>query len=254
MSKEFILRQISDEDKSAATNLYEKMKLAEIKGIIIFGNDFYPPNIWKVFEGTSSKYCNVESFGGFLDSERRMISFNNMYNIPYPLRVLEIKNNSKFKNLVHKDYLGSVMSLGITREKVGDLVIREDRCFIVLHEDIADFVLTNLEKIGNVPCKVQEYFGDIREIQHEFKEETILINSLRLDSIVSKITKKSRTIAQELINNGRVLRNYNIVRNKSEEVNIEDRITIRGYGKFVIGDVLGKSKSGKNKVIIKKYT
>ena len=33
-----------------------------------------------------------------------------------PYRILKINNKSKFNNLSHKDYLGSIMALGLERE------------------------------------------------------------------------------------------------------------------------------------------
>ena len=87
-----------------------------------------------------------------------------------------------------------------------------------------------------------------------FEKELILVPSLRIDSVVSKITHLSRAKAQELIDQGKVLVSYAIVKNKSIEVLSDTCITIRGYGKYIIGDVVGNSKSGKVKIIIKKYT
>ena len=48
----------------------------------------------------------VDSYGGFKDCERRMISFNNVYDTPYPIKVLKIESTSKFDDLCHRDYLG----------------------------------------------------------------------------------------------------------------------------------------------------
>ena len=66
--------------------------------------------------------------------------------------------------------------------------------------------------------------------------------------------KLSRSKAQDGIEAGKVLVDYNTIRDKSKEVLSGERITIRGVGKFILGDIVGNSKSGKYKVIIKKYT
>ena len=111
----------------------------------------------------------------------------------------------------------------------------------------------NLERIGKNPCKIKEITTGIEEINHQFKNEFILIQSMRLDSVVAKLTKKSRGIAQEIIEEGLVL-NYTVTRSKSFEISKGDRVTIRRYGKFIIGECSGQSKSGKYKIEIKKYT
>jgi len=242
--KEKISRYFTDDDKSDALNLYEKYLLAKDKDIPTFGKCFYPPNIWNW----------VEANGFFEEAERKMISFNNMYESPFPMKLIKIENTSKFSKLAHRDFLGGILSLGIERNKIGDLLVDENTCYVPVHEDIESFIIYNLDKISKVVCKVSAV--DRLELipKFTFKEEIILISSLRIDGVVSKITNLSRAKAAEMIEQGQVLINYVKIKDKSYELKGEERVTIRGYGKFIIGDSIGNSKSGKIKVIIKKYT
>lgn len=253
--KEIISKTFSDDDKVEVLSLYEKYELARNKDIPMFGNNFYPPNIWKWFEmNTGSKSFKVESNGIFEEAERRMIAFNNIYGIPYPMVLMKISHNSKFSNLSHRDYLGGILALGIERNKIGDLLVEGNNCYVPVHEDVKDYLLYNIDKIGKVSCKV-EVLNDYEELpQFKFKEEVILISSLRLDGLVAKIRNISRAKAQELIDQGLVLIDYVKIRNKSQELKGGERITIRGSGKFILGEKIGNSKSGKIKIIIKKYT
>lgn len=253
--KERISRHFTDDDRNDALNLYERYLLAMDKDIPTFGKCFYPPNIWTWFENNlTTKNFKIETNGFFQESERRMISFNNEYNSPFPMKLLRIENTSKFSKLTHRDFLGGMLSLGIERNKIGDLLVDENVCYVPVHEDIESFLLYNLEKIAKVICKVSvvEKIDQIPKLK--FKEEIILISSLRIDGIVSKITNLSRAKATTMIEQGQVLINYVKIKNKSYELKGEERITIRGFGKFIIGDSIGNSKSGKIKVIIKKYT
>lgn len=255
MYKEVIEKKFKDEEKITALNLYKKMMIAYEKDIPMFGNDFYPPNIWKFFEDeVKLKGLKVETFGVFNDSERRMISFNNLYNIEFSIKVLKIDASSKFNEVTHRNYLGSLLSLGIERDKIGDLIVDNNICYVAVCSDISDYIIMNLERIGKNPCKIKEITTGIEEINHQFKNEFILIQSMRLDSVVAKLTKKSRGIAQEIIEEGLVLVNYTVTRSKSFEISKGDRVTIRRYGKFIIGECSGQSKSGKYKIEIKKYT
>lgn len=253
--KELIIKQFGDEDKNKVLNLYEKYKLAKEKDIPVFGNSFYPPNVWKWFEKNfNSNSFKVESNGVFDDSERRMISFNNIYDITFPMKLLKIKNTSKFNNLTHKDFLGGILSLGIERNKIGDLLVNDDTCYVPIHEEIESFLICNIDKIGKATCKVEilEQYESLP--QFNFKEEIILVSSLRVDGIVSKLANVSRAKAQMMVEQGRILIDYVKVRDKSYEVKEDERITIRGIGKFILGDTIGSSKSGRLKVSIKKYT
>ena len=253
--KERISRHFTDDDRNDALNLYERYLLAKDKDIPTFGKCFYTPNIWTWFEeNLTTKNFKVETNGFFQESERRMISFNNEYNSPFPMKLIKIENTSKFSKLTHRDFLGGMLSLGIERNKIGDLLVDENVCYVPVHEDIESFILYNLEKIAKVICKVS-VVEKIEQIpKFKFKEEIILISSLRIDGVVSKITNLSRSKVSTMIEQGQVLINYVKIKNKSYELKGEERITIRGFGKFIIGDSIGNSKSGKIKVIIKKYT
>ena len=254
MDKNKVLSNFGEEDRSEVLNLYEKYILAMEKDITVFGNSFYPPNVWNYFKmNFETKDFKVEDCGFFQEAERRMICFNNIFNTPFPFKVIKINNMSKFNTLTHRDYLGSVLSLGIKRNKIGDLLVKDQSCFLAVCEDISEYILSNLTEVSGSPCRVKVLEEYETVPSAEFEEFTIMVQSLRIDSIVSKLTKLSRVRAQSLIEEGKVLLDYNRTRDKSSEVVCGQRITIRGFGKFIAGETIGNSKSGKIKINIKKY-
>ncbi|WP_066676072.1 YlmH/Sll1252 family protein [Clostridium septicum] len=255
INKEYILKSFSKEESFDAIKVYEKLKLASEKDFTVFTSSFYPPNIWSFFvENYNSKILKVETSGFFSESERRIISFNNHYDLQYPFIVLEIINKSKFVNLTHRDYLGAILSLGIEREKLGDIKVHENRAFVPVIEEIGNYIYINLSNIGkaSVEVKIVDNFEEVPESC--FNEEVLIVSSLRIDSFVSKIAKISRGKSLQLIDSGMVFLNYSKVVNKNQEVQTDFRITIRGIGKFIVGDIIGETKIGKQRVIIKKYT
>lgn len=253
--KEIINKQFGDEDKNEVLNLYNKYELAKDKDITIFGCDFYPPNIWRWFEKSfKNSSCKIESNGIFEGAERRMISFNNLYGTSFPMKLLKIENTSKFNQLAHKDFLGGILATGIRRNKIGDLLVKDNVCYVPVHEDIEKFLVLNINKIGNCSCNIKVLEEYELLLQFNFKEEVILVSSLRIDSIVSKLANISRAKAQIMVDQGKVMLDYVRVRDKSYEVKENERVTIRGVGKFIIGTIVGFSKSGKLKINIKKYT
>lgn len=255
ITKKEILLNFEEDDKLLVLNLYEKFRISLDRDIPMFGSEFYPPNIWRFFEEKIKiQGFNIKSYGGFSDAERRMISFNNNYDIPYPMGIIKIEKKSKFNEVSHRDYLGALLALGIKRSKFGDLISLKDCAYVTLAEDIEDYVVGNLKQIGKSPCIITKVIEETYIPSVQFKEEVILVQALRIDSIVSKIGKMSRSNAQKIIEEGRVLIDYNKVEDKSIVVKEDERITIRGIGKFILGNIIGNSKSGKYKVIIKKYT
>ena len=174
ISKDEVLSHFLKDDKPFAVNLYEKYKLAYEKDIPVFGNDFYPPNVWSYFQSNmSSKEFLVQTFGLFDDAERRMISFNNKYNEEAEISCIKISNKSKFRKVNHRDYLGSILSLGIKRNKIGDLIVDNDKCYVAVSIEIRDYIINNLEMVANCPCKV-EIVDDISSLPKvEFLEEVL---------------------------------------------------------------------------------
>jgi RNA-binding protein YlmH len=253
--KERIINHFTDDDRSEALNLYERYMLSRDKNIPIFGKSFYTPNIWTWFEkNLSTNNFKIESNGLFKEAERRMISFNNIYDNPFPMKLIKINSTSKFSSLTHRDFLGGILSLGIERNKIGDLLVDNNTCYVPVHDEIESFILYNINKISKAVCNVEiiDNFELIPKIT--FKEEIILVSSLRVDGVVSKITNVSRSKAQAMIEQGQVLINYVKIKDKSYELKGEERITIRGFGKFIVGNSIGNSKSGRIKIIINKYT
>ncbi|AQS04285.1 RNA-binding protein [Clostridium beijerinckii] len=253
--KERIAKYFTDDDRNDALNLYEKYLLARDKNIPVFGKSFYTPNIWMWFEkNLSSNDLKIESNGLLDDSERRMVSFNNIYKSPFPMKLIKIESTSKFSNLTHRDFLGGILSLGIERNKIGDLLVNNNTCYVPVHEEVEDFIIYNLNRISKVICnvKVVDDFEFLPKVN--FEEIVVLVSSLRIDGIVSKIINISRSKAQAMIEQGQVLIDYVKIKDKSYELKGQERITIRGFGKFIVGNSIGNSKSGRIKIIIKKYT
>ena len=253
--KEKINRYFTDQDRAEALNLYERYLISKDKNIPIFGKNFYTPNIWSWFEkNLSSKDFKVETNGFFEDAERRMISFNNVYENPFPMKLIKIQNTSKFSNLTHRDFLGGILSIGIERNKIGDLLVDKNICYVPVYDEIENFVVYNIDKISKVVCSAEviEDFELLPKVN--FKEEIILVSSLRIDGIISRIINISRSSAVTMIEQGQVLINYVKIKDKSYELKGEERITIRGFGKFILGNCIGNSKSGRIKIVIKKYT
>lgn len=255
MDKKTILQSFGEDDRAEVINLYEKFILSKDKDITLFGNNFYSPNVWKCFEKVlTNKDFKVSSYGLFEEAERKMISFNNRYDIPFPLKKIKIVTTTKFNMISHKDYLGSILALGIKRNKMGDLLVKDNFCYLPVCEGIHEFIVSNLTSVANSPCSVQVLEDNFIPPEPVFNEMIILVPSLRIDTIVAKLCNISRGKAQDILDGGKVLIDYNTVKGKGEEVHVGQRITIRGTGKFILGDIVGNSKSGKFKVQIKKYT
>ena len=222
----------------------------------VYSRYFYPPNFWSRLEnlnvGVKFSFLGINN-----NCEKRMIGIypkdfdSAMLN--FPIKYFKVISRSKFKELEHKHYLGSIMSLGLKREILGDLIVKEGICYGIINEELFIFLKENLKMIGKIPVEVDEItYEDIPET--EFKELVESLTSLRLDVVTAALGNFSRNGAIEVLESGDVTLNYNIDKDKSRIVKEKDIISIRRKGKFLIDSVLGESKKGKIRILIKKFS
>lgn len=255
MKKEEFLKLLKNTlDDFSLLKLYNKMQLAITKDITVFSDEFYTPDVWNVLEQKLKGIVNIESYGIFPDSDRKIIAFNKESYYDFPVKLLEIKCNTKFSKLFHKDYLGALMSLGISRNKIGEVILKDDKAYVAVSLDMVDYIKENLDKVKNLSC-VCTIIEDLSNLPSASYEEKIVIStSTRLDSIVSAVSNISRSKACEYIENQRVLVDYVIIKEKNYSINENSKITIKGIGKFKIKEISGTTKSGRLKIKIYKYT
>ncbi|MEG1996622.1 MAG: YlmH/Sll1252 family protein, partial [Oscillospiraceae bacterium] len=170
----------------------------------------------------------------------------------FPIKALKIKYSKNYE-LNHRDFLGSLMALQIKREVIGDIVVSEDCAVVFVREDIAQFIITNLKKIGNVGVSVDYCDGTQVVKKQEFTQIKGTVSSMRLDCIVSLLMNKSRTNAVSAINARMVKVNANECENVSFTVKEHDVIAIKGYGKFIVKEEITKTKKGKLFISVDKY-
>ncbi len=167
---------------------------------------------------------------------------------------IRIKNKSKFIILGHRDYLGSIMSLGIDRNKTGDIYVYDDYADIIVHNDISDYIIYNLDKIGN--SRIESEKINIDEVSYKEQEHVLIsitCSSMRLDNIVKHIINKSRETSSDMIKSGYIKVNYQVEDKGSRLVEEGDMLSVSKHGRFKISKNSGMTKSGKYKVEIKHY-
>lgn len=200
---------------------------------------------------------NVRFFGGFSDAEKLIMGVFPEWQEPnhdqFPIKCIKVVGGFTRK-LTHRDYLGTVMSLGITSQKLGDIVVYDDFAYIILHSDVAEFVADNLHKIGNQGVKA-EIIDDLHNIKIERKYKTIgtVCAAPRLDAVVGAAANISRSQASSLINAGKVKLNHRLVEKTAESVKEGDLLSIRGYGRFLVYSFDGETRKQRLHITLKQY-
>ena len=197
-------------------------------------------------------------YGGYKDAERIIVVFLPDYlTLPTeegrlswlaeneeenPLTVLRVQKDP-FHTLTHRDYLGALMGLGVKRETVGDLLVREDGCDIILLKSVAPYLQENLTQAGR--AKLGGSFVPVAALQkgEEKREMTpCVVASLRLDNVVSAAFSVSRSAATQAIQKGLVFVNALSCEKTAAPVKEGDRIVFRSKGKVRLAEVGRTSK------------
>ena len=181
-------------------------------------------------------------FGGFDGAERQMVAFVPDFEEPsFPICAVKI-SSPMIKSLSHRDFLGSILGLGIKREKCGDIIIGDKEAYVIVADEISSYVLSSLEKVGRVGvrCEIVS-LSKIDVPERSFKPVTGTVSSLRLDAVISLFSGKGRSKASELIAGGLVF--VNGIQTMKNDFHLKDGdiVALRGKGKATLS-VGGTSK------------
>lgn len=243
----------SDEDKLLLSHIYDNYLKSSMKNYNTY-SDFFGEEKTTLIKTAfgSIKDITFDTYGGYEGAERVISAFLvNEERKSYPVTVLEISGRGISK-LTHRDFLGALMGLGIKREMVGDIVIGE-KCFVFVKEEIADYIIFNLSRIGNVYVSVDKYFGEEIEREEKFEIISSTVESLRLDLILTRGFNIKRSDASSFVSQGKVVVSGETKLNNDYRVKENDKITLKGKGKIVFLKANGVSKKGKIIINIKKF-
>ncbi len=255
--KDILLSHIFDlKDKCADNSMMTFSNFMSVEEISIINQT----------QKSHSKYVNTFYFGGYSDAERCITVF-----LPKFLEVEDIQdyflNNEqdnplclidivkdKFCELSHRDYLGSLMGLGIKREMIGDITVKENGCYVFCLKSISNFICENLKRIGRgaVQCSIVN-INDYKLKEQKIKRQVLSVTSLRADNFIASAFNFSRAKSVEFIKKGIVFINSAQCLKNDFLLKPGDKVVLRGKGKVVFSEVLGESKKGKLRIEVLIY-
>ena len=254
MKKINFLQQGSAEQREVAEKLLQSISFVENRNTVTkFLTNFEQIVLSQIVAYNYSDF-KVEFFGGFDDAERKKakIISNEYYDIDYDIVCLKAKFNNKFNRVEHRNILGAVHNLGINFNRFGDIIVLENEVYIFVDEEIADYIAMEFTKAGRVNLDFQRV--DLAEvgIEKKYEDFEIVSSSFRIDSIVAKITNKSRSKVKEFLEQDFIKLNHVVLRNGEKTCTLEDTISIRKYGRFVVKGYTQNKKSLKYRITISK--
>ena len=192
-------------------------------------------------------FTQILTFGGYGMAERQMAAFipDALYLrcgkkeldpalIRYPFKALQVLPlNRKFsEDLTHRDYLGSILNLGIDRSKTGDILIENNTAILFAHDDIVSFLCSELTRIRHTSVKTEELPSFDIQYTPKYEELTGTVASVR---------------------GGRVFVNGKLITSNGYQPNEGDLISVRKMGKFRFAGIGNKTRKHRIYVRIQKY-
>lgn len=265
MDRNIINKYKNEKDRLLISRVIDKIRFCETKNKIQT-TDFLDEMEQKLLENflKSQRITNYFYAGGFDEAERKIL-------LMYPEKLENIISNINLNEYInciriqlpnemqveysHKNYLGGLMKLGISREKIGDILVDDKGADILVMPEMLKFLITNIPSLTRFSkSKIEQIqLENLKKIEINTQTIKITVASMRLDNIVSELAKCSRGKANEILEQERVLLNHEIIQKCSKEVKENDTITIRGKGRFIINNIVGNSRKGRLFIEVEKF-
>lgn len=162
-------------------------------------------------------------------------------------KIKTLKSSYQDDSISHRDVLGALMHLGIERDTFGDIWITESEIYIQVVEELTQ-VFKDLHQIKQDFI----YFEEVDALPSELKEKTevvtLFLDSLRVDALVAKAFNIQRDDVKGLIDQEKVKINYFPIQKYTILVKPYDIISVRGFGRIILTDDVGTSKSQKIRI------
>ena len=246
------------------SKINDKIKFCNSKNKITYTDFLTMPEKVKIQKHLNSIHIkNYFFFGARENADRELLIFypeklsqemaeKNLSNILVGIRIsLPPSLKGSFE---HKDFLSGIMKLGLIREKIGDIIVTENGADIIVLKENYEYLKNNISLLTRFKKSNVDIIDikNIEQIKNKFQEFTIIINSMRADNIISEITHTSRNKTEEIISSERATLNYELIEKGSKILKNDDILIIKGYGKFIIGNFMKYTSSGKLVISIQK--
>ena len=239
--------------------LIELSKIAYQRDIVTF-SDFLNLNELNILHTTPKNelHTNYVTFGGYNYSERQMVAFLPdalCYEYEYPISILKISPlQKKFsEKLNHRDYLGSILNLGIDRSKLGDILVEDEYAIMFVQDSLEAFMIEELTRIRHTSVMVEKM--ELHDFQYTPKVHEIKgsVSSVRLDSLLALAFHSSRSKLVAYIEGGKVFVNGKLITSNGYQVKEDDIISVRGLGRFRYKEMSSQTKKGRCFVTVEVY-
>ena len=189
--------------------------------------------------------------GGYENAERKIAVFGSEEAFGYseepPIVCLKIEPRmQKYADaLTHRDFLGSVIGLGLERDVTGDIIIHENVGYMFCLENIADFIAENLTKVRRTDVRCARVPAPPTESIQIPEERAFFVASERIDAVISAVYGFSRSESQKLFGQKLVFINSKLCENTDTHIPENATVSVRGHGRFIYCGIAKTTRKGR---------
>ena len=247
--------RLSDEDRVLVSHIADMMSICEksyFPKFSVFLDERQAALAQSVLNERG--FVQYSFYGGYEGASRKVLGVFPEYcgDVKFPVSALTFKYRENDR-LSHRDFLGAFMSRQIKREMLGDIVVGNGHTTAFVYDTVRDVLLSEVTKIGSVGVKAEVSDNQDIKAEQAFSEKNGSVSSLRLDSVLALAAGLSRGKAADMIRGGGVTVNYCVVESVSYCLKCGDVFSARGFGKFILDSVNGKTKKDRFHITVKKY-
>lgn len=238
---------MNEEATYISKRLIDLSKQANRKGIVTF-SDFLSISEQLILQQNKDKLeSEYRISGGYEYAERQMVAFIPdalFYEWDYPIQCVRIRPAyPKFaETLSHRDVLGALMSLGIERSKLGDLIVNESEMFFFAKEEIVPYILEQMTTVRHTVVTLQVEPESHIDYEPRYVEKEAIVTSNRLDAVIAAICNISRSASLRMIQEGKIFVNGAECLHNTYYCKQDDILSIRGFGKIRFGEIIGVTR------------
>lgn len=234
--------------------LQEIARRARETGTVQYSRFLSPAESDSALRAAREAGANVAFFGGYDDAERRLAAFSEdtLTEMPAdaPLAWLSVHWHPRYGSPGHRDLMGAALSLGLDRDIFGDIIAREQIAYMVVWQEMADFVCTNLVKAGEMELAVTRIAGRPEMPQPVYRMRHDTVASLRLDAVLAAAFHLSRQQAADMITSGMCKVEHRYVQEPDFMLTQGMLLSLRGKGRVRLGEIGGVNRKGRTGITL----
>ena len=250
--------RIHGKHKEAFNRLVDKYEQVKRNHTVVHTDFMNPETVAALMPVmTTFQDVNFKVTGGYVRAEYQIVILFPDYlyvnEDEIPLKVVRIIPKDSKHELEHRDVLGSVLGIGIKRDKTGDILMHDGFYQMVVLDRIADVITSQMDRVGKTPVETcVERISDIVINEEVFETAEIVVASERLDAMIAGVWHISRGKAADLIKADKVKVNYQLITSSGHSLKEEDMVSCRGKGRFYYDGILNKTRKDRIRVQIRK--